>query len=191
MNNLKKQKGSIEFIGLIFLVVALYFINITYENYKTSQLEEYMSTPPSTGTDERYLIDEYLKIDTPKIKPDGLYEMELKESGISDAKVKIYFKGDKIIKEMNLTVDSLFFKGRKFNMTGEANYKIIGSVITYSNITGDKAMFQEIGDAFETSENTITFKEASDKESYTLQKKDGLIYTNEGKSGLSDRELNL
>lgn len=120
------------------MIILLIYAFVEYANHQ--KMLSMKSNPPPITVDEKELIDRFKVKPQPEVLPSGKYYSEVESNG-EDYKITYYF-GDNntITKEVSIWED-------KYELSGSAKYHFVGSVLVFTDIAGDKALFSELGEA--------------------------------------------
>lgn len=135
---LKQRGDSLVDLLIVFCLFgpAVYWFLI--EPYLLDQsLETMKKNPPAVTAEQIHLMDKYKAMPRPVPAPTDTYHWEGSMDGV-DLTMTYHFIDDKrLVKEVVLD--------EKHTLSGAAEFAFDGSVLTFSNITGDKILFPEIG----------------------------------------------
>lgn len=147
-------RGVYDLLVVLFIVGLLVY-NFVITPYLNTQLVNGIKyNPPSITIEDKALVDGFRAKPTPAILPDGKYQVVEVVDG-KEVKVTYYFDDDKTVTK------EVIFLG-KYNLGGSAKYHFDGSALVYTDITGDKYLFPEIGEAVSVpDDNTIVLHEVS------------------------------
>jgi len=137
MNKLSsKQCGNANVIIILFLLFSAFIIFDGDDKSTAEQLEEKLSLPHKLSEDNLAFIKSQEQIDLEGviILSKYLFEFESKNAKVS---VKGYYQ---FSTDNNLLIKHLVVNDT-FKAIGEANYKIVGSTLKYSNIKGHLGLF--------------------------------------------------
>lgn len=147
-SRLKYQKGAglinmlVSFlIILAFLLVAgTVFYNYWFTpNYNSEVIENIRYEHPEITPEDIQVVEEYKERDTPGQSLMGLYSWAGEVNNTLFEMSVLFEKDNKLTTE--LVIEQTYI------LNGEAQYNFEGSVLMFSNIKGDKALFQKIGQA--------------------------------------------
>jgi hypothetical protein len=143
-----KQNGSSSMLSNAFLVLIIAgWIGWDYfyvPQHNENLIKEISSKPPSLDLKDIARVEEYKKIETPKLLPSG------------------YYDGKHSIDKKRFEIGYLFLNGRlhkestfmdKYNLKGSAKYTIEGSIFVFSDIKGAVNLFALEGEPFEMKDN--------------------------------------
>lgn len=138
--NRTQQRGFLDSWGFIFAVIGLCLCLLAYEQYRRAQgIEHLRNNPPALSADQVKLIDDYKAKPSPVVGPAGMYRGTFDASGKA-FRISYYFGPDSSLTK-TMEVDDI-------QLTGTARYALSGSALTYSQIQGDKGLFNPQGEAF-------------------------------------------
>jgi len=138
--NISKQKGitTLDLLGVLLLVC------LVWEHYIYTPSQAYLYTsqirnnPPPVTIVEYNVIEQHKAKPAPNIDALGIYSGSGVHNG-NDIKATYYFADDQTL------VKELTYVG-KYTLAGAAKYSLEGSVLSYSDIIGDKKIFSEAGE---------------------------------------------
>lgn len=137
MLNKQKMKGSGTMFFLASIIVLIFFFYVG-DALRESRLETFKKNPPETTLDQKVLVDKF------KLKPEitlvsGIYQAKNVVGGHT-FEYRYYFSDDKTLTK------SVVAEPKGIKLNGSAKYRMDGSVLVYSEITGDRVLFPEIGE---------------------------------------------
>lgn len=161
MANLKQRGYGFPEVMFAIVVAAAVYILAVDPYLKDQRFREMKSNYPEVTIDSKILVDSYSSKPEPKDHPRGRYEAEFQIDGKSVA-VSYYFDDkNTVTKEMKIAGIP--------KISGSAQYQFNGSVLMFSEVIGDKALFPEIGEAIVVENpQTITML-ASKKDGENIQ----------------------
>lgn len=138
---LSKYKGfSTSNILFAVLIAGLILIFSHREHMNNEAINLARTTPPPISVGEKLLIDKFKNKNSPKNYPKGrFYGKGESEDGMS-YEFTYFFGEDQTLSKDVLVMD-------KYYLSGTAKYNFTGSVLSFSDIKGDKYLFSEIGEA--------------------------------------------
>lgn len=126
---------------LVILVIASLgfysFVHVPAKNEEAIKGLKYNKV--EITSEDIALVDKFKNKEKPEVLPSGKFYTK----GIINEKeysMMFYFGDDKSVSK------EVVLMGR-YKLKGKANYRFDGSVITYSNVEGDRFLFPEIGQA--------------------------------------------
>ncbi|MCZ4337811.1 hypothetical protein [Shewanella colwelliana] len=140
IKTIRTHKGmGLPMVLLVLVALAMAFYSFVFAPYYNYQkIEEISGIRPSPTLAQSKLLDSYkMKPGTPPIT--GQFRFEGKQDG-KEVIISYYFSSDQLVTK-ELVVDG------KYKVTGTAKYTNVGSVLVYTDISGDKVVFPEIGEA--------------------------------------------
>jgi hypothetical protein len=145
---------------LFFVLAFFYFEHVSKQN----SLQKLKDNFPTVTAEDAARVNKYKEIDTNKLNI-GFYQGEATKDNVY-LKYTFYFMDNgEVIKEF-------FGKrgSRELELRGTAKYEIVGSVIKYDYISGDKGLFSQAGEVIEVvdDDNIIII----DENEYHLKRKD-------------------
>lgn len=149
MMNRKQQLGFIgswAFISLMLCLAIGFYIAEQYR--KDEAVKRLRDNAPALTADQVKLIDDYKVKPSPAATINGMYRGEIKGDG-DTVHVSYYFGRDKSLTK-SLEVGDISLKGT-------AKYTFQGAVLTYTEIEGDKGLFNPQGEAFGVESDRLIF----------------------------------
>jgi hypothetical protein len=140
---MKRQQGSSDSIVLIVLIVFLVEGALAYNflylpTHYSKAINDMRKTKPAVIPAVKQQVDEFKSRPHPKFVPTGKYVGTGEIEG-NDYSITYYFGDDNTVTKELLLLD-------EYRLTGSAKFEFKGSVMTFSEITGDLALFSEIGE---------------------------------------------
>lgn len=149
MMNKKQQLGFIGSWAFIILMLCLAVGFYAVEQYRKDEAVKHMrDNAPVLTADQMKLIDDYKAKPSLTTALQGMYRGKIEGDG-ETVQVSYYFGRDRSLTK-SLEAGDLTFKGT-------AKYIVQGAVLTYTEIEGDKGLFNLQGEAFAVEGDRLIF----------------------------------
>lgn len=137
---MKHQQGLSAFnLLIVLLIVGAVAYNFLYlPSHNRQVINNLRATPPAVTPAVKQQVDEFKSRPHPEFAPSGKYVATGEIEG-KDYSITYYFGDDNTVTKDLLLLD-------EYRLTGSAKFEFKGSVMTFSEITGDLALFSETGE---------------------------------------------